>query len=116
MGYSQPSLVRMVQQCLNNVPGRRPSSVELLVQVQRVREEMEGVFGESVVDQLDVGKVLLIKELKMQEKRVEEVEVCDRESSTNPHALLNLRMLAINFFTLTQKHRYIGPIIHTLHK
>ena len=67
MGCSHPQLVQLIRQCMHNVPERRPPSEEVLSVVLRVREEVEGVHGGSVVKMLDVGKVLLTKELKMKE-------------------------------------------------
>ena len=67
MGRPHPQVVQLIRQSLHNVPDRRPLSEEVLDVVQRVREELEGVYGGSVVKILDVGAVLLTKELKMKE-------------------------------------------------
>lgn len=75
LGQSQPVLVQLVRQCLHNAPERRPSSEELLGAVQRVKEEVEGLYGGSVARQLDIGKVTVAKEMKTKNMRIEEIEV-----------------------------------------
>ena len=67
MGRLHPQLFQLIRQCLHNAPERRPPSEEVLGVVQRMREEMGGVYEGSVVKMLDVGTVLLTKELKMKE-------------------------------------------------
>ena len=76
MGRSHSTLVEWVKKCLHNAPERRPSSEELLGGMRSVMAELEGVYGTGcVVKQLDVGKVLMVKEIKMKEKQLEELEV-----------------------------------------
>lgn len=75
VGWSHPALLPLVTRCLHNAPEQRPTSEELLGEVQSVKVEVERVCGGGVVNQLDIGKVLLIKEMKMRAKRAEEVEV-----------------------------------------
>ena len=67
VGQPHPLLVQLIRQCLHNALEKRPSSEDLLCRVQKVREEVEGMFGGNVRRHLDIGKVLLTKELKMVE-------------------------------------------------
>ena len=71
-GKEHPDLVLLVKQCLHNVPDQRPSTDEVLGSLQRMKVEMEGVYGGSLV-KLDIDKVLLAKEMKMKDKRIEEL-------------------------------------------
>ena len=71
LGRSQQALIDLVKQCLHNTPGRRPSSEELLGGVHAIREEVEGLYGGKAAKLLDMGKMLLAKEVKMKERRRE---------------------------------------------
>ena len=72
LGRHYPALVQLVKQCLHNVPDQRPSTDEVLGSLQRMKVEVEGVYGGSLA-KLDIGKVLLAKEMKMKDKRIEEL-------------------------------------------
>ena len=72
LGRHYPALVQLVKQCLCNVPDQRPSTDEVLGSLQRMKVEVEGVYGGSLA-KLDIGKVLLAKEMKMKDKRIEEL-------------------------------------------
>ena len=74
IGNHHPALVQLVKQCLEDDPERRPATDEVLNQLQRLKVEVEGVYGGSLV-KLDIGKVLLAKELKMKDKRITQLEV-----------------------------------------
>ncbi len=63
-----------MKQCLHNAPDLRPTTDEVLGSLEGMRVEVEGVYGGSLV-KLDMGKVLLAKEMKMKDKRLEEMEV-----------------------------------------
>ena len=70
----EPALVELVKQCLHNAPQQRPSTDELQVRLQRMREEVEGKYGGGVV-MLDMSKMKLVKELKMKNRMLEEQQV-----------------------------------------
>ena len=72
LGRHYPAIVQLVKRCLRNVPDQRPSTDEVLGSLQRMKVEVEGVYGGSLV-KLDIGKVLLAKEMKMKDKRIEEL-------------------------------------------
>ena len=55
-------LVQLVHQCLHNTPARRPSAEELLHQLEAVRTEIEGPYGQSMRVFVDIGKVRLLTE------------------------------------------------------
>ncbi len=67
-------LVQLAKQCLHNAPDLRPTTDEVLGSLEGMRVEVEGVYGGSLV-KLDMGKVLVAKEMKMKDKRLEEMEV-----------------------------------------
>ena len=71
-GREHSALVQLVKQCLHNVPDQRPSTDEVLGSLQRMKMEVEGVYGGSLM-KLDIDKVLLAKEMKMKDKRIEEL-------------------------------------------
>ena len=72
IGRPHPALVQLVKECLYNVPERRPATDEVLNRLQRLKVEVEGVYGGSLI-KLDMGRVLLAKELKMKDKKIEEL-------------------------------------------
>ena len=67
-----PALVKLVKQCLHNVPRQRPSTDELLATLQRMKVEVEGEFGGSPI-RLDMVRVRLAKEVKLKDRRIEEL-------------------------------------------
>ena len=80
IGNHHPALVQLVKQCLHNTPSRRPATDEVLNQLQRLKVEVEGVYGGNLV-KLDIGRVLLAKDIKMKDKRITQLEVTDLPSA-----------------------------------
>ena len=72
---SHPVLVQFVSQCLHNNPHTRPSSEQLLGRLFAVKTEVEKMYGGIVGRQLNISNVLLVKEMKMKDKRIEELQV-----------------------------------------
>ena len=70
--WIHPALVQLVRQCLHNAPERRPTTNDVLGRLQRLKVEVEGVYGGSLV-KLDINRVLLAKEIKRKDKRIEEL-------------------------------------------
>ena len=62
VGRYHPALVELVKECLNNAPDERPTTDDLLARLQRMREEVEGEYGNPV--RLDMARVKLAKEVK----------------------------------------------------
>ena len=75
LGQSYPGVVQLVRLCLDNAPDQRPSSGEVLSNVRGVKKEVDRVYGGGVLKQLDIGKVLVAKEIKRMQHRIEELEV-----------------------------------------
>ena len=71
LGEEHP-LVQLVHQCLRNTPARRPSAEELLHQLEAVRAQIEGPYGQIV--KVDMEKVLLLRE-KAGELREKDTEI-----------------------------------------
>ena len=71
-GFEHPVLVQLIKQCLHNAPAERPATEEVLEKLQRMRVEVEGGYGNSLV-KLDLNKVLISKEMKSKDKRIEEL-------------------------------------------
>jgi len=71
VGSLHPGLVQLVKQCLHNAPDRRPTTDEVLGSLEGMRVEVEGVYGVK----MDIDKILVAKEMKMKDKRLEEMEV-----------------------------------------
>ena len=67
-----PALIQLVKQCLHNVPNQRPGTDELLAALQRMKVEVEGEYGGSPI-RLDMVRVRLAKEVKLNEKRIREL-------------------------------------------
>ena len=72
---SHPVLVQLVSQCLNNNPHTRPSSEELLGRLRAVKTAVEKMYGGSMWRQLNIYNVLLVKEMKTKDSRIEELQV-----------------------------------------
>ena len=56
------TLVQLVLQCLHNTSARRPSAEELLQQLEAVRTQIEGPYGQIVNVNLDIKKVRVLRE------------------------------------------------------
>ena len=72
---SCPVLVQLVPQCLHNNPQARPSSEQLLGRLRAVKTAVEKMYGGNVGRQLNISNVLLVKEMKMKDKKIEELQV-----------------------------------------
>ena len=66
----QHPLVQLVHQCLHNTPARRPSAEELLQQLEAVRTQIEGQYGQLV--KVDVEKVRLLREKDTEIRRLQQ--------------------------------------------
>ena len=64
-----------MSQCLHNNPHTRPSSEELLGRLRAVKMAVEKMYGGNVGWQLNISKVLLVKEMKLKVNRIEELQV-----------------------------------------
>ena len=76
LGQSYPDVAQLVRHCLDNAPDQRPSSGEVLLNVRGVKMKVDRVYGGGVLKQLDIGKVLVAKEMKTMQQRIEEIQVC----------------------------------------
>ena len=66
-----PALIQLVKQCLHNVPNQRPSTDELLATLQSMKVKVEGEYGGPI--RLDMVRVRLAKEVKLNEQRIREL-------------------------------------------
>ena len=66
----QHPLVQLVHQCLRNTPARRPSAEELLQQLEAVRAQIEGPYGQIV--KVDVEKVRALREKDTEIRRLQQ--------------------------------------------
>ena len=70
-GGAHHPLTQMVKQCLRNSPERRPSTEQLVSDLQRVTGDIEGAYGELA--KLDaVRQVVIMKALKGREAEIRE--------------------------------------------
>ena len=72
---SHPVLVQLVSQCLHNNPHTRPSSEQLLERLRAVKSAAEKMYGGNVGRQLNISNVLVVKEMKMKDNIIEELQV-----------------------------------------
>ena len=64
-------LTQLVKQCLRNDPSRRPVTEQLVTELQGVRADTEGEYGELA--KLDaVRQVVIMKQIKRKEAKVQE--------------------------------------------
>ena len=61
VGEEHP-LVQLILQCLHNTPARRPSAEELLQQLEEMRTQIEGPYGQIVNVNVDMKKVRVLME------------------------------------------------------
>ena len=71
VGEEHP-LVQLVHQCLHNTPARRPSAEELLQQLEAVRAQIEGPYGQSVRVIVDMEKVRALREKDTEIRRLQQ--------------------------------------------
>ena len=72
IGVLYPNLVQLVKQCLQNTANQRPGTEFLLTTLQGMKVEVGGEYGSNPV-QLDMVRVRLAKEVKLKEKRIQEL-------------------------------------------
>ena len=70
LGEEHP-LVQLVHRCLHNTPAQRPSAEELLQQLEAVRAQIEGPYGQIVNVNLEKVKLLREKVKALEEKDTE---------------------------------------------
>ena len=79
VGEEHP-LVQLVHHCLRNTPARRPSAEELLHQLEAVRAQIEGPYGQIVKVNLDMEKVRVLREkdteIRGLQQQMQQLEVC----------------------------------------
>ena len=73
MGHYYPALVELVKQCLHNAADQRPATNNLLVELQRMRDEVEGDYGGPF--KLDMVRVRLAKEVKIKDRQLTRLQV-----------------------------------------
>ena len=72
LGLLPSVLLQLLKQCLKNVPRQRPSIEDVLTILQCVREERVREFSINLIT-LDMARVKIIKDMKSQEKRIEQL-------------------------------------------
>lgn len=68
-----PTLTQLIAQSLHNIPDQRPTAEDLLVALQRMKEEVDGEYGGRAI-KVDMEKVKLTREVKVKERRIKELE------------------------------------------
>lgn len=71
---SYPALVQLVSQCLDNDPQMRSSSEDLLERLYAVKVVVDKMYG-KMGKELNISNVLVMKEMKIQAKKIEELQV-----------------------------------------
>ena len=78
LGEEHP-LVQLVQQCLHNIPDRRPSAGDILQQLEAAKTQIEGPYGQIVKVNLDLEKVRALREKDPQirhlQQQIQQMEV-----------------------------------------
>jgi len=72
LGEEHP-LVQLVQQCLHNIPDRRPSAGDILQQLEAAKTQIEGPYGSQLV-KVDVVKVGMVKALREKDTEIERLQ------------------------------------------
>ena len=71
-GGEHHPLTQMVKQCLQNAPSRRPTTEQLMTELQGVRASIEGPYGSAVARADAVRQVIVTKEILGREAKVRE--------------------------------------------
>lgn len=78
LGEEHP-LVQLVQQCLHNIPDRRPPAGDILQQLDAAKTQIEGPYGQIVKVNLDLEKVRALREKDRQirhlRQQIQQMEV-----------------------------------------
>ena len=72
VGWHHPALVQLVKQCLHNVPAERPTTDEVLDRLQRMKVEVEGEYGPSMIE-LDIARVKFARDMRKKDRKIEEL-------------------------------------------
>ena len=76
LGEEHP-LVQLVHRCLHNTPAQRPSAEELLQQLEAVRAQIQGPYGQIV--KVDMEKVRALREkdteIRQLQQQMQQLEV-----------------------------------------
>ena len=62
--------MQLVCQCLYNIPARRPTAKDLLQQLQAVKAQIEGPYGQIV--KVDMEKVKVLREKNTEIRRLQQ--------------------------------------------
>jgi len=71
LGEEHP-LVWLVHQCLRNIPNQRPSAEEVLQQLEAVRAQIEGPYGQSMRVIVDMEKVRVLRGKDAENERLQQ--------------------------------------------
>ena len=69
LGEEHP-LVQLVCQCLRNIPARRPTAKDVLQQLQALKAQIEGPYGQIV--KVDMEKVRVLREKDTEIRRLQQ--------------------------------------------
>ena len=72
VGWYHPALVQLVKQCLHNALTQRPATDEVLDRIQRMKVEVEGEYGASVIE-LDIARVRFARDMRKKDRKIEEL-------------------------------------------
>ena len=75
LGQSYPALTELVVQCLHTAPDRRPPSEDVLRRVQGIKADVDEVQGGSMAKHLNIANVLVTKDIKINEKKLQDMQV-----------------------------------------
>ena len=75
LGRGYPALLKLIKCCLLDSSTNRLSAEDALGQLQRIRQEVEGVVGGCDIRRLDLDKVQMARELRRARLRIRELEV-----------------------------------------
>ena len=100
-GGDHHPLLQMVKQCLQNLASRRPTTEQLVADLQRVKDDIEGAYGElaklDAVRQVATMKTLKGREAEVREK-ANEVLVKEEEIHQLQQQLEESHVCEIAFF------------------
>ena len=105
-GGAHHPLTQMVKQCLWNSPERRPTTEQLVADLQRVRGDIEGAYGEFA--KLDaVRQVVIMKTLNGREAEIREKanEVLAKEEEIH-HLQVQLILSYVNYVYESERLLY----------
>ena len=91
-------LTQLVKQCLRNDPARRPVMEQVMTELQEVRANTEGEYGSELAKLDAVRQIVIVKQMKQKEAKVQEkIDELRLKSEENRRLKLQLQVAQVRY-------------------